>query len=180
MRQCSIELSRFLALTVLLYALAACNGGNDKDKGDTTPTADNTTPEATATSTPSVEDEVSAAYLKYWDVYADAVFSLDGADLPSVMTGSELDRTVAEIDRLRQQNRAAKIEVEHNLFIVELDPTAGAASVRDEYANHSYFVNADTKEIIGQPAGGEIIKDTYFLTRVGETWKVRDSVRNVE
>jgi hypothetical protein len=108
------------------------------------------------------------------------VFSLDGADLPSVMTGSELDRTVAEIDRLRQQNRAAKIEVEHNLFIVELDPTAGAASVRDEYANHSYFVNADTKEIIGQPAGGEIIKDTYFLTRVGERWKVRDSVRNVE
>lgn len=167
-----------IALLLLLAGFAvACNGDDDSDG---TPTA-STTPSATATAsssaTPSVEDEVEAAYLDYWDVYSDAVFNLDESDLEQVMAGPLLERTLEEIDSLRQQNRAAKIDVEHNFAVLDVDSAAGTAVVRDAYANRSSFVDANTKELIGQPAGGEIITDTYSLRLVDGTWKVEDSVR---
>lgn len=94
------------------------------------------------------------------------------------MAGALLQRTLEEIDDLRQQNRAAKIDVEHNFSVLDIDLAVGTAVVRDAYANHSSFVDADTKELIGQPAGGEIITDTYSLRLVAGTWIVEDSVRD--
>lgn len=168
-----------LALALLsAAAVMACSGDDDSDN---TPTASATQSTTTSPSaTPSIEDEVIAGYLEYWDVYSDAVFSLNDSGLEEVMTGPQLERTLEEISSLRQQNRAAKIDVEHNFVVLNLDSAAGTAVVRDEYANHSAFVDADTKELIGQPASGEIIKDTYSLTQVDGTWKVEDSVRDSE
>jgi Cys-tRNA synthase (O-phospho-L-seryl-tRNA:Cys-tRNA synthase) len=170
-----------LILTLALLSVAAvvaCGGDDDSDNTPTASAIQSTT--ASPSTTPSVEDEVGAAYLNYWDVYTEAVFNLDESRLEEVMTGPQLQRTLEEVSSLRQQNRAAKIDVEHNFVVLNLDLKAGTAVVRDEYANHSSFVDAETKELIGQPAGGEIIEDTYSLTQVGEAWKVEDSVRDSE
>jgi len=169
-------------VAVMGLMLAACgDGGNEGDSVRTespTPAATRTAvPEASPTSTPSIEQEVSEAYLRYWEVYADAVFNLDESKLPEVMTGPQLDRTRREIDGLRQRGRAAKIVVEHNSFIAELDPVAGTATMHDEYTNRSYEVDAETKQIVGQAAPGTVLTDTYFLVKEDGTWKVRDGIR---
>ena len=169
-----------LALTLLPPALVACNGDDDSDATPIRSATPFMSETVEPSSSPSVEDEVGEAYLRYWDVYADAVFNLDESRLEGVMTGPQLQRTLEEIASLREQGRAAKIEVEHNFFVLDVDLAAGTAAVRDEYANRSYLVDAETKELIGQPASGETIKDTFSLTREGGTWKVRDSVRDVE
>jgi len=168
------------AIALAVYAvLAACSGSTDQDSEDTSPTPRPTsaTPRVTPTSSPSVEEEVSAAYLNYWDVYAAAVFNLDESRLSEVLTGPQLERTRSEIENLRQKGRAAKIVVEHNFFIAELDAVFGEATIRDEYTNRSYEVDAETKEIVGDPAPGTVVTDTYILVKEGEVWKVRDGVR---
>ena len=172
----------FAALTVIGLMLVACKDGGDQTDTVLTesPTAAATrtsAPEASPTSTPPVEEEVSEAYLRYWEVYADAVFNLDESRLPEVMTGPQLDRTRREIDSLRQRGRAAKIVVEHNSFIAELDPVAGTATIHDEYTNRSYEVDAATKQIVGQAAPGTVLTDTYFLVKEAGAWKVRDGIR---
>lgn len=169
-----------IAVAFALFAVA-CNGGdggqNERDRSPTPAATRTATPEASPTATPSVEEEVSEAYLRYWSVYADAVFNLDETRLAQVMSGPQLQRTRQEIENLRQRGRAAKIVVEHDFFIAELDPVAGTATVRDEYANRSYEVDAETKEMVGQAAPGTVITDTYFLVKEGGAWKVRDGIR---
>lgn len=154
---------------------AACNGDDGSDGTRTPSTTPGISP--TATASPSVEDEVEAAYLHYWEVYANAVFNLDETGLDEVMTGAQLQRTLGEIDALRRRGRAAMIVVEHDFVIVELDTSAGSASVRDRYTNSSYEVDAETKEAVGDPAPGVELTDTYSLVKEGESWKVRDGIR---
>jgi len=177
MRKGSMSGLRVLTIPVILWGLAACDGGNDQDKSDTTPTAARTSTAGTATSSPPAEDEISAAYLKYWDVYADAVFNLDETGLEEVLTGPQLQRTRYEINSLRQRARAAKIVVEHNFLIVDQDAAAGTATIRDGYTNSSYEVDAASKEIVGDPAPGTVLTDTYFLVKEGGVWKVQDGIR---
>ena len=72
---------------MLAVAVASCSGGDDPEAAPTTttePTATTTTaPERQASTTTTafdpatVEGEVEAAYLRSWDVYADAVYDLD-------------------------------------------------------------------------------------------------------
>ena len=169
------------ALAVVVVALGACNGGGGEP---TTPAGEPSpgpspavTATAEATPTPALEDQVSEAYLDYWQVYADAVFDLDETRLTEAMTGQQLERTRQEIESLRQKGRAAKIVVEHDFFIVDVDPVAGTARIRDQYANRSYEVDAETKEMIGEAAPGTLVTDTYLLVKEGETWKVRDGIR---
>lgn len=174
------------ALGLIALVVVACNGGGGdptarptQAPGTATPTV-TAEPEVTPTPTPSVEEEVSEAYLGYWQVYADAVFDLDETRLTEAMSEQQLERTRQEIENLRQRGRAAKIVVEHDFFIVDLDPVAGTATVRDQYANRSYEVDAETKEMIGEAAPGTLVTDTYFLVKEGETWKVRDGIRQGE
>ncbi len=168
----------FLAVCIIM--LAACGGGGDNANSrssTSTSTALPTTPGATPTASSSVKDEVSAAYLHYWDVYADAVYNLDETRLQGVMTGPQLQRTREEIGSLRQRGRAAKIVVEHNFFVADLDVAAGTATIRDEYTNSSYEIDAVTKEMVGAAAHGTVVSDNYFLVKDGEVWKVRDGTR---
>lgn len=177
------RLALVVTLALIVVVLAACKGGGGQPAtptGEPSPTASpaaTATAEATPTPTPSVEEEVSEAYLNYWQVYADAVFDLDETRLTEAMSEQQLERTRQEIENLRQRGRAAKIVVEHDFFIVDLDPVAGTATVRDQYANRSYEVDAETKEMIGEAAPGTLVTDTYFLVKEGETWKVRDGIR---
>lgn len=168
------------ALVVATGVLAACNGDGGSDGTATPSPTSGSSPivtEATDTASPSVEDEVEAAYLRYWDVYADAVLNLDETGLEEVMTGAQLQRTLGEIGSLRQRGRAAMILVEHDVVVAELDAAASTASIRDRYTNSSYEVDAETKEAVGDTAPGVVLTDTYSLVKEGEAWKVRDGIR---
>jgi len=174
-------LRRFGVLAALALLLSACNGGDgDQSARDASPTPAATqtaAPQAIPTATPSVEQQVSEAYLHYWDIYADAVFNLDDSRLPEVMTAPDLERARQEVEALRQRGRAAKIVVEHNFVILQLDQVAGSATIRDEYTNKSYEVDAQTEEMVGKAPQGNVLTDTYFLVKEGGTWKVRDGIR---
>jgi hypothetical protein len=178
------------ALVAMTLAVFGCGGsGGDGDRvngqGSPSPAATATVrrtpvPEVTPTPAPSVEQEVSEAYLNYWQVYADAVFELDEARLPEAMTEPHLERTRQEIEGLRQRGRAAKIVVEHDFLILQVDATAGTATIRDRYTNRSHEVDAETKEMVGEAAPGTVLTDTYFLVKEGGVWKVRDGIRETD
>ncbi len=170
-------------LVLMGVLLAGCGGGGSNASPSTATLApspsptERTTPGLTATPSPTIEQVVSQAYLRYWQVYSDALFNLDVSRLGEVMTGPELEGARKEIEALRQRGRAAKIAVEHNFFIADLNSNTGSATIHDDYSNRSYEVDAETKQMIGQPAPGTKISDTYFLVVEGGTWKVRDGIR---
>ncbi len=168
-----------LALLLLLAGFAvACNGDDDSDGTPTAPTTPSTTATASSSPTPSVEDEVEAAYLNYWDVYSDAVYNLDSSHLSQVMTGPRLDRAIDEVNDLLQQGRAVEIDVVNSPAVIQVD--GSSAVLLDEYENSSRFIDPQTKEPLSSPAEPQTIRDTVTLNLIDGTWKVYDSVREAE
>jgi hypothetical protein len=175
-------LRRFGMVVALTLLLTACNGG---DGGQSTPSASSTpaatqtaAPTVVPTATPSVEEEVSQAYLHYWEVYSEALYNLDTSRLSEVMTGPRLERALEEVQGLQDQGRAVKIVVDNRPVVVQAG--SDQAVVLDSYENRSYFIDPVTKEPLSQPPEtAETIRDRVTLTRVGGTWKVLDTVREV-
>lgn len=175
-----LELMAVLGLIGLL--LAACNGGGGEPTtpaGEPSPTpSPAVTATAEATPTPTVEEAVIEAYLRYWDVYGEGLYDLDTSRLSEVMTGPRLERALDEVENLREEGRAVKIVVENHPVVVQVE--GDQAVLFDEYENQSHFIDPATKEPVGDPGTKEVIRDTVTLTRSGQTWKVLDSVREVE
>ena len=173
-----------LVVTAALIALllTVCNGEGGEP---TTPAGEPShtpspavTATAEATPTPTVEETVIETYLRYWEVYGEGLFNLDTSRLSEVMTGPRLERALDEVESLREDGRAVKIVVENHPVVVQVE--GDQAVVFDEYENQSHFIDPATKEPVGDPGTKEVIRDTVTLTRSGQTWKVLDSVREVE
>lgn len=175
-----IALALSAAVVAGLVGASACGDSTPNANPTRTPSAEATSSAVipTSTATQTTEDEIAAAYLAYWDVYAQSVLNLDESHLADVMTGAMLAQTKEEIANLRQRGTAAKIQVEHNFFVAEVDRTAGTATVVDNYTDRSYQVDAATKQAIATSTPtGTRISDTYALVWTGETWKVKEGVR---
>ena len=179
------RLAMTVALAVLGLATFGCDGGdgdggrvNGQGSQTPAPTATATvaptqTPAATATVSP--EEEVETAYLRYWDVYSQALLDLNPALVERVAAGEELRRIQEEIDGLRSRGLALRVDVSHNFVI--LDMTSDSATLLDEITNNSFYVDAETKEP-GQGSGsGEILKDTFYFQKMDGDWKVVRSTR---
>jgi hypothetical protein len=119
---------------------------------------------------PGPAQAVERAYLHYWDVYANALFTLDSSHLSEVMSGTELNGRRQQIDELRAQNQAAKIVVEHHYEIVLLGPTK--AGVEDHYVNKSYTIDATSKRPLQSPGAGETEDVAFQLELIDGSWKV--------
>lgn len=167
-----------VSLVVAPIILAACAGDREPPE---TPRASRTSSQ-TATVEPaaslSPEEVVIEAYLNYWEVYSEGLYDLDESRLNEVTTGPRLDRAIREIQNLRDQGRAVEINVKNNPVLVEL--LGDQAIVFDEYENRSTFIDPATKEPLSDPGEPEVIRDRVTLTRVGATWSVFDSVREVD
>ncbi len=122
-----------------------------------------------------VGQEVSQAYLHYWDVYAQAMFTLDPSQLHTVASGDRLNEALAEVADLKAQGKAAKIQVEHHYFV--FDVTETTANVHDEYDNKSYTIDPRTKAPLGSPGTTQHLVDTYSLQRIDGVWKVVRGLR---
>jgi hypothetical protein len=127
------------------------------------------------TAAPSPQEEVLAAYGRYWDAYSMALFELNADLVQTVAANEERDRIRQEIDRLRAQGVALKVNVRRSPLVVEVNENS--AIVFDEMVNNSFYVDARTKDPPQASGSGEIIQDTYFLQWVDGTWKVVRSTR---
>jgi hypothetical protein len=130
---------------------------------------------------PALTAEVSQAYLRYFQVSADALRALNPDGLDAVATGDELQFLKDEIEKDRAAGRALDTEVEHHFSVVQLQ--SDQADVADAYRDSSIFVDVKTGEPLpGQlrpatPEDAPVVKEVYHL-RLGtgadgtSTWKV--------
>jgi hypothetical protein len=165
---------RTLAVVVLALAFTGCGG----DDGTDTPSASLTTPptsERTTTTTAlTPEEEVEQAYLRSWEVYAEAVRDLDTSGLEESYAGEQLERTRAEVEQLRADGHAVEVSVEHDYRIQIVDPDL--AVVQDRYRNHSILIDAASGEPLEEDPD-DLYFETYTLRESGGRWKVVDIVR---
>jgi hypothetical protein len=92
-----------------------------------------------------------------------------------IATGEELQRVQGEIEELRAQGQAVRVRVEHNYAIVEA--SSDSVVLFDEITNNSFLVDANTKLPTDAPGSGEILRDTFYLEKVGDVWLVVRSTR---
>lgn len=168
----------------LALLLTGCSG-DDTDAGSTTSAAPTTTAEPTTTTAPerpasttttafdpaSVEGAVEAAYLRSWDVYAEAVYNLelDEKALAEVYAADALDLRLEEIQRRIDERRAALVDVEHEYQIVVAD--ASTANVIDGFVNHQVLIDPDTKVPIEADPNEQLLVN-FSVRLVDGTWRV--------
>jgi hypothetical protein len=173
------------ALAVLL-GLAGCSDGDD---GSPTTTTERTTtsstttaPERPASTTTTaydpaaLEGQVEAAYLRSWDVYADAVYHLrlDEQALAQVYADPLLTVVRTELEGRIRDGRASHVRVEH-AYTIEMTGQATAAVI-DSYVNHQVLIDPGSKEP-READPNETITDAFTLRLVGTNWVVFDQRR---
>lgn len=177
---------RGVTLSLALAAAAVSCSGDEPAAGPTTtgaPTATSTTtttaPERPASTTTtafdpaSVEGEVEAAYLRSWDVYADAVYhlELDEEALEDVYAGELLEVRSDEISTRIADGRAALVLVDHEY---EIEMTGeSTALIIDRYVNHQVLIDPATKDPLEQDPNERIV-DAFSARLIGGTWVMFD------
>jgi len=175
------------ALAPVLLPVLACSDddGASDETTSTTVAPTSTTASTTTTTAPplpssttttmfdpsTVEGEVEAAYLRSWEVYAEAVYTLelDEAALAEVFVDEHLATKTQEIaDRVRE-GRAALVRIEHD-YTIEI-PQEGIAILVDTFVNHQVLIDPDTKEPIEADPNEQVV-DVVRLRRDDGVWKV--------
>jgi hypothetical protein len=121
------------------------------------------------------EEEVEEAYRRYWDLYTEALYTLDTSRMGQVAVGDELRRIQEEVDGFRAQERAVRADVSHSYLIGDL--TDNEATVYDEIADRSYLIDPATKEPSRGPGTVHTVKDIFYLRKVDGAWKVTKHLR---
>jgi hypothetical protein len=176
-----VALRRVTLCTALALAVASCTS-DDPEAATTTESGDPTTttttvPERPASTTTTafdpatVEGEVEAAYLRSWDVYADAVYTLqlDETALASVYAGEHLATKRNEIRGRIDDQRAASVHIEHDYSIDVVDEST--AIVIDRYRNHQVLIDPSTREPI-EDDPDELVVDAVTLRLTSGGWRV--------
>src|SRR5437868_13701579 len=129
---------------------AVCSGYSDRPRSISGSSADivnqmmRPAVEKVARYTMAVADlrrEVEAAYSQYWDARAQAVWTLDAAPLDDVATGDEILALRRDVDQLRNDGRAIKVEVQHQFTVIRVD--GDVAQVLDRLRDFSIYVDAN-------------------------------------
>jgi hypothetical protein len=158
-------------MVAALLVAAGCGGDGD-DNGPTATIAKPGKTSTTEAKTP--EEQVEAAYLKSWDVYAKAVRELDTSRLEQIYAEEQLKRTTDEVLRLKAAGNAVRVAVEHDLHVEIVKD--GLALVRDRYRNHSVLIDPQS----GEPREQDpdvLLLETYTLKEIFGRWMVVDIVR---
>jgi hypothetical protein len=153
---------RWAVLGVVVLAAVACSDGEADG-----PSASLTSPPSTEVQT--VEQEVEAAYLRSWEVYAEAMLNLDPSGLAESYAKKALDLRIGEVAALKAKGTPARMQVEHG--IADVSVRSGAAYVTDNYTNHSVVLDPETKEP-AEPDPNTSVSRTYTLERIKGTWRV--------
>lgn len=161
---------RRLLCGLALVMIVGCGGSDDSGLPSATVAPPDTTERTTSTTealTP--EEEVEAAYLRSWEVYAEAVRELDDSRLDEVYAGDALQLRREELADYRAANSPVVVDVEHDYSVSIF--TEGRALVVDSYLNRSVFIDPETAEPT-EPPPNEVVNRQYELRLTGGTWKV--------
>lgn len=158
-------------IVAALLVAAGCGGDGD-DKGPTATVGGAGKTTTTEAKTP--EQQVEAAYLKSWDVYAKAVRELDPSGLEQSYADEQLKRTTDEVLRLKAAGNAVRVSVEHDLHVQIVND--GLALVRDRYRNHSVLIDPQSGEAREQDPDN-VLQETFTLKEIYGRWMVVDIVR---
>lgn len=171
---------------LLALGAVACSGDDGGSTANTaaerTTTTTTTVPERPASTTTTaydpaaVEGQVEAAYLKSWDVYAEAVYNLelDETALAEVYADPLLGVVRGEVQSRIDEGRAAHVRVEHD-YSIEITGTETAAVV-DRYVNHQVLIDPATKQPTEADPNKTIV-DAFTLRLVNGRWIVFDQRR---
>lgn len=121
--------------------------------------------------------EVVSAYLRAWEVWADACLTLDPAPLASAFAQPELDRARGYVDRLRAGGQVLRLDAEHRLTVLELD--GETALLLDEVTDRSVYLDPTTRRPLPRaarsaPSGPEQLR--CLLRRTDAGWRVIELV----
>jgi hypothetical protein len=152
---------RWLLVLFALTAVACSDGGSEG------PSASLTTPPSTQAQT--VEEEVEAAYLRSWEVYAEAVLELDPSGLEETYAERALQVERDEVARLKAANTPVRVRVEHDYSIAMTGNDR--ALVTDAYVNHSVLLDPSNGEP-AEPDPNKQVTDLYAMRVIGGKWKV--------
>src|SRR6266540_4372477 len=164
-------LRRLLALATVAALAAGCQGGTTPGPSSTSATAAPTTTavQPTTASTASASSELVAAYLRSWDVYADALRRLDASRLPTAFAGSALRVARQEVADHKVQGHPSLVRIDHHPKVLLLNATAGL--VQDNYQNHSVLLDPKTGVPIEKDPN-ETVFQRQSLKRIDGAWKV--------
>lgn len=132
----------------------------------------NSSPNGTGSPSPTPTDvkvQVEQAYLRYWDVYADALLRLDPSRLGEVLAKEALANHQQQVEDLRRKTQPARVSVEHDYVITLVD--ADTASVEDNYTSHTVALDPDTKQPTEEDPNSRV-RRSYTLEKVNGVWKV--------
>lgn len=140
------------------------------------PTAAAAASSPTTTIDPSAEKAVVAqSYLQYWDVYDNALLSLDTSKLSDVAAEAELTRDTQTVNDLRSAQQALKSDVTHHLEVTSV--SSDAATVHDQFEDRSYLIDPVSMKALQTPAPPRIQAIACQLQRINGTWKVVNIVK---
>jgi hypothetical protein len=128
------------------------------------------------TISPELTAEVSEAYLRYFQVSADALLALDPSRLAEVAADGELSALAQSIETDRAQGRALKTSLQHNFVVSSVQ--GDEAQVADQLRDSSFFVDPETQEplpgqfIPNSPDAAPLVRIIYRLQRTDGSWKV--------
>jgi hypothetical protein len=173
----------FLVATSLCWLAAGCSqdrtsagpaatvAAGTRSERATTPTtaASTTTTTAAEPARTGVEREVEDAYLRSWDVYADALLRLDASRLEQVYSGPALLTRRDEVAQLAAGNTPVRVRVEHDYEIVVLN--ADDAFVLEDHVNHSVLLDGQTMQPI-EPDPNRVVRREYVLRKGSGGWRV--------
>ncbi len=170
--------------TVLAVAVASCSGGDDPEAASTTiaePTSTTTTaPERQASTTTTafdpatVEGEVEAAYLRSWDVYADAVYDLelDEAALAEVYADDAPEHLHRRDRATASQTTALRyVQVDHDY---EIDGCWTRPLPRDRHRirNHQVLIDPSLRRSQLRTTRTSSCSCNFQMTLIEGVWKV--------
>jgi hypothetical protein len=158
---------------VFAVSLIACGGDEEADDGDPTTTApdDPSTGDPTTTA-PSLEAEVEAAYLAYWEMNERLAGAPDPADpeIERLSMGSAKDRLVSGITGFVTKGQTVRFNDAYAHEILSTDRMGDKAQLRDCYVDDATVLDADSGEEIESATSTLYLAVTLTLTPEG--WKV--------
>ncbi len=108
--------------------LAGCQGGASTPPSTSASAAPSTAPaQPTTASTASASAELLAAYLRSWDVYADALRHLDAGRLPTAFAGDALRVARQEVAAHKAQGHPSLVRVNHHPRVLLINATDDGA-----------------------------------------------------
>jgi hypothetical protein len=165
------RLPLLLLAAVVAALVAGCEGGATRTPPSTSASAAPTTTavQPTTASTASGAADLLAAYLRSWEVYADALRRLDPTRLPTAFAGNALRVARQEVVEHKAQGHPSLVRVDHHPRVLLVNATDGV--VQDNYQNHSVLLNPKTGAPIEKDPN-ETVYQRQSLKRIGGVWKV--------